>query len=101
MTNFGPIRLTLDHNIRALAAPETKFDPVSEGMRLSEDKIVLELKYRFQMPAIFKALAEQFSLVPEPISKYRMAAKALGLVSKTPDAPVMSDQSTSQICRTS
>jgi hypothetical protein len=41
--------------------------------------IILELKYRVEMPALFRHLVEEFALEPAPVSKYRLAAAALGL----------------------
>ena len=40
------------------------------------------------MPAFFKELAEQYALVPQHISKYRLAVAALGLASLD-DAPTI------------
>ena len=33
------------------------------------------------MPVLFKYLAEEFALNPQPVSKYRLAVAALGLAS--------------------
>ena len=89
MTAYGPIRLTLDENIRALPAPGLVFNGVKNGKRLSENQVVLELKYRFRMPVLFKLLVEEFALNPQPVSKYRLAAVALGYVPEPiPDPPV-------------
>ena len=88
MTGYGPIRLTLDDNIRAQSANGLAFDGGTEGKRLSETQIIIELKYRCEMPVLFKLLVEEFALNPQPISKYRLAAAALGLVTKsTSDTP--------------
>jgi hypothetical protein len=80
MTGYGPIRLTLDDDIRALGANELVFDGDQAGMRLSDEQIIIELKYRCEMPVLFKLLVEEFALNPQPVSKYRLAAVALGLV---------------------
>jgi hypothetical protein len=39
--------------------------------------MVLELKYRQHVPAIFKRLVEEFALEPSRASKYRMGMTAL------------------------
>jgi hypothetical protein len=78
MTNYGPIRLTLDEGVRALHTNELFFNDTQEGTALTEGRIILELKYRFEMPLLFKLLIEEFALNPGPISKYRLAAVALG-----------------------
>jgi len=83
MTRYGPIRLTLDDDTRALGTNGLVFDGDNEGRRLSEGQIIIELKYRCEMPVLFKLLVEEFALNPQPISKYRLAAAALGLVTAT------------------
>jgi hypothetical protein len=80
MTPFGPIRLTLDDDLRALSAAGLCFAE-QEGAPQLEDQVVLELKFRFGMPALFKYLVEEFALAPEPFSKYRLAVARLGLAS--------------------
>ena len=37
------------------------------------------MKYRYQMPVLFKNLAEEFALNLQPFSKFRLAVSALGL----------------------
>lgn len=80
MTNTGPIRLTMDEDIRAVVASRLAFDTASTGLLLSQDQIIVELKFRVEMPALFKQLADEFGLAPKAVSKYRLAAVALGLV---------------------
>ena len=82
MTGYGPIRVTLDDDICARGATELVFDGDAEGVRLSEEQIIIELKYHCEMPVLFKLLVEEFALNPQPISKYRLAAVALGLVTE-------------------
>ena len=79
-TGYGPIRLTLDNDIRALPASGFAFHNGDNGTRLLENQVILELKYPFATPVLFKLLVEEFALNPQPISKYRLAAVALGLV---------------------
>src|SRR5580765_4383274 len=83
MTGYGPIRLTLDDDIRALGAKGLVFDGDKEGIRLLEQQIIIELKYRCEMPVMFKLLVEEFALNPQPVSKYRLAAVALGSVTES------------------
>ncbi len=82
MTPYGPIRLTLDDQVTARRVEGIGFDD-EPGTPLLENETVLEMKFRFAMPLLFKNLAEEFALNPQPFSKYRFAAAALGLV----DAP--------------
>lgn len=79
MTTYGPIRLTLDENLRALPAAGLWFSE-QEALPVMNDQVILELKFRYGMPALFKYLVEEFALTPRPFSKYRQAAATLGLV---------------------
>ena len=79
MTDYGPIRLTLDDSLCAGPAAGLWFSD-QEGSLILKDQIILEMKFRYAMPASFKYLVEEFALTPEPFSKYRLAAAALGLV---------------------
>jgi uncharacterized protein YifE (UPF0438 family) len=79
MTELGPIRLTLDENLRAIPAAGLWFSD-SEGELILKDQIILELKFRYAMPAPFKYLVEEFALSPQAFSKYRQAATALSLI---------------------
>jgi hypothetical protein len=73
----GPVRLTLDSDVRAARADEPRF--LDEWGRLVlDDRMVLELKYRRHVPAIFKQLVETFALEPRRASKYRLGIAALG-----------------------
>ena len=83
MTQYGPIRLTLDDNLCASRAPGLWFNDTL-GAPLLQDRLILELKFRFALPAKFKYLLEEFTLTPQPFSKYRLAAAALGLVTPEP-----------------
>ena len=89
MTSFGPIRLTMDSGLRAV--PTTCIQFSNElGSSLLEDQIILELKFRYGLPALFKYLVEEFALTPTPFSKYRFAAAALGFVNTTSDTQQIS-----------
>ena len=77
-TNAGTIRLTLDQDLRAIATDGLVFDHDRRGTLLSEQNHILELKYRYAQPAVFQELVEEFQLKPQAVSKYRLAAAALG-----------------------
>lgn len=85
MTELGPIRLTLDENIQALPVSGLHFDGTKEGIRVSDGQVILELKFRLEMPALFKNLLREFALNPQPVSKYRLAVVALGFVPPPPE----------------
>jgi SPX domain protein involved in polyphosphate accumulation len=82
MTNYGPVRLTLDQDLKVVAPANLDFSPAQEGMALLPDHIILEMKYNIEMPALFKILIEQFNLSSHAFSKYRLAVKTLGYVKK-------------------
>jgi len=84
MTSFGPIRLTMDSGLRALPLTCIQFSN-EFASPLLEDQIILELKFRYGLPALFKYLLEEFALTPVPFSKYRFAAAALGFVNAASD----------------
>jgi hypothetical protein len=82
MTPRGPIRLTLDQNVRALPVETLAFDAAAPGVPLLGNQVILELKFRREAPLIFKLLVEEFALTPRPLSKYRLAVAALGFVNE-------------------
>jgi hypothetical protein len=47
--------------------------------------MILELKYKGSMPAVFRELADTFALVPGRASKYRTAVQALGIARTAPE----------------
>jgi hypothetical protein len=75
----GPIRLTLDQNVRALAVGRAAFD-VEPGKPIADGQMILELKFRHSVPAQFAQLIEKFRLEPQPVSKYRLASTVDGCV---------------------
>jgi hypothetical protein len=76
-TAEGPARLTLDEDIRVNPARHPRFSG-EVGTLVVAGQMILELKYRYRVPAIFKRLAEEFALEPQRASKYRLGMTALG-----------------------
>lgn len=76
-TSSGPLRLTLDRDLRAHRPDGLRFDNIAKGIALSENQLILELKFRHEMPALFIRFIGEFRLRPEAVSKYRLAAAAL------------------------
>jgi hypothetical protein len=74
----GPLRLTLDRRIRSQLADRWAVEEAVDGLPMLTDQVLLELKFRRHLPALFKALMQDFSLTPGPLSKYRLAIQALG-----------------------
>ncbi len=75
-TSDGSVRATLDTDVQVARASGLTFDP-SPGVPITETRPILELKYRRQLPALFKQLIAAFALVPHPASKYRLGVGAL------------------------
>lgn len=78
-SDFGPIRLTLDQELRAWRARAVCFDSLHEGVALTRARLILELKFGHSMPLPFKQLIRDFALEPAGVSKFRLACTALGL----------------------
>ena len=79
MTDYGPVRLTLDQDLQAIVVAGASYVP-GPGTPMLPGRMILEMKFRVQMPAMFRQLAEAFALKPERLSKYRLAIEALGRV---------------------
>lgn len=80
MTPAGPVRFTLDEQLRALPASELQFADSGLAPLLLPTSVIVELKFRSEMPVIFKRFVEEFALSPTATSKYRLAATTLQLV---------------------
>jgi hypothetical protein len=72
----GSIRLTLDERLRVAAAERPEFGD-GDGIRILEPSMILELKFRAEVPAVFKELVGEFGLQPQAASKYRLGLAAL------------------------
>ena len=79
----GPIRMTLDRNVRAVAHGGLAFRSLAVEPSLIGDNGILELKFYRALPPVFEEMIGQFSLTACPISKYRIALNHLQLA---PDA---------------
>ncbi len=80
VTDLGPIRLTLDDDLRALPLSRLSFDDQTPSNLVLPEQWVLELKFRGELPALFKGFLQDFALAPQAFSKYRHAARVLGCV---------------------
>jgi len=77
-----PLRLTIDQQLTASLSDGYRFPEKNQHSEFLSDRAILELKYLGETPGLFKTLADQFALTPEPVSKYRLALPALGLAAK-------------------
>ena len=78
-TPHGPLRLTLDDDIRALIRADVGFSR-TRGLPVLPDRLILEVKYGGPLPALVSQLVDEFSLMPTHVSKYRRTVGALGLI---------------------
>ena len=78
-------RLTLDDRVRAAPIAKAHFNG-DLGVPVLETQLILELKFRGKLPAVFKSLVEEFKLAPGPVSKYRFGMMALGYPAKNDPA---------------
>lgn len=78
----GLLRVTVDNNLRVLPMPDRAFIP-GVGFPLIEDKCIVEVKYRVELPALIRRFAEEFKLQPMAVSKYRIGLKQLDYAPKT------------------
>lgn len=83
-TQQGRMRMTLDYSLTASSADVFALDGPGPASLLA-GHMILELKYRGSMPAVFKELADTFALSPGRASKYRVAADALGIATLAPE----------------
>jgi VTC domain-containing protein len=77
-TADGRVRMTLDYSLSASTADAFALDGAGPA-GLLPGQMILELKYRGAMPAVFRELADVFKITPGRASKYRVAADALGI----------------------
>lgn len=75
-TDSGHARLTLDQGVAARATDDPRFD-LPGGIEILPEHLILELKFRREVPAIFRRLIAELRLSPQPASKYRIAMTTL------------------------
>jgi hypothetical protein len=83
MTDYGPVRLTIDDEVRTQLVSELAF-VADRGRKVFEDQVILELKFCVALPLVFRELVAEFGLAPQAVSKYRLAARCLGLIAADP-----------------
>ena len=82
MTPAGLIRLTLDEQVTSALINGFAF-PTSHAEAVPVGGVILELKFRQQIPQLFAECIDQFELVRQAASKYRLACAKLGLGSSS------------------
>jgi hypothetical protein len=88
-TSTGSARLTLDQSLRVAPVSRTQFR--SDPGEVMCSALILELKFKSHIPAIFKQLVEECRLTPQTASKYRLGMAALNgyTSSARPSPPVV------------
>ena len=82
----GLVRLTMDEDLRAWKVNGPEFHSIAGGNLLVRGHMILEMKFRHAIPALFKGAIEEYRLQAQPISKYRLAVTGLGYA--PPTAPL-------------
>jgi hypothetical protein len=72
---MGLARLTIDDSLRVAGVSSARFS--SEPGKLILPGLILELKFKSHVPALFKRLVEDCNLRPQTASKYRLGMAAL------------------------
>jgi hypothetical protein len=75
----GPVRLTLDRDVVGVPAGAWDLSAVEQGKALLPGGVILELKFRAALPALFRALLDELPPSLGRISKYRLCVEAWGL----------------------
>ena len=71
--------VTVDEGLVASPADGYRFQALDGATALLPEQRILELKYKREIPGLFKELMQTFNLRPQAASKYRMAVESLGL----------------------
>ncbi len=75
-----PIRLTIDRGLSCCPFAHASFPAKLDYCRFLEGMCVIELKYRETMPGSFREWIDDFKLISQPVSKFRNAILATGLI---------------------
>jgi len=76
----GPIRLTLDRNMRCAPVEGYRFTATTPHAPLKPEEVILELKFPVAMPTLFKRLLQEQGLNPTGVSKYRRSVEVCWLI---------------------
>lgn len=80
------LRLTLDRHGHGILSSAMSLHSFEGGLPILNGKIILELKFRSAMPALFKELVAGSRLTPSPFSKYRVCRDVWGVPSAIREA---------------
>ncbi len=74
----GPIRMTLDRNLRAFPTSDWFVQESGPWIPLLDRQCVIELKYRKVFPELYQSFVSTLNLQSQAVSKYRMAVQKFG-----------------------
>ncbi|MSU64335.1 MAG: polyphosphate polymerase domain-containing protein [Pedosphaera sp.] len=74
----GPIRMTLDRNLRAFPTSDWFVQESGPWTPLLDKQCIIELKYRKVFPELYQSLVSTLNLQAQAVSKYRMAVQKFG-----------------------
>jgi hypothetical protein len=74
VTDYGPVRLTLDEALAGAPVNEPVFQDATP-LKLFPGKTIVEMKFTAVMPAPFKKIVEDFAIAPQRVSKYRLGVE--------------------------
>lgn len=75
----GPLRLTMDRNLRGAMVSDWNFSGTEPAQNLLDGYVILELKFQDALPTPFKELVQSLYLQPGSVSKYRTCREAWGV----------------------
>jgi hypothetical protein len=77
-TDGGPVRVTIDTDIGALATTDRRF-AMTRGVPVLPTQAIVEMKFHEAPPALLRRAIQDFRLDPAVVSKFRLSIEALGL----------------------
>jgi hypothetical protein len=78
----GPIRLTLDRDVRGVPAQAWDVPMLTDGLPLLTGSVILEMKFRASLPVLFRELLDQLPPAMGAVSKYRLCVEEWGLAGR-------------------
>lgn len=78
----GPVRVTLDREIRGEMGAGWAPRPIPSGADLLEGRVLVEVRFPEVLPAAVRALVAEMRLAPASFSKYRRALVAAGALER-------------------
>jgi hypothetical protein len=86
MDALGPIRLTVDSDLKCCAFHQANFPESHVYQSFLNEMCIIEFKYREHIPTLFRNWIDEFQLAPQSVSKFRNALQNVGLSNPKTDA---------------